>query len=403
MPAPLEGITVVEVANWLAAPSAGALMADLGANVVKVEPPSGDAWRGFNMRSTGYDHDFALNFAFELDNRGKRSITIDLDRPGGPELVRRLAEHADVFLTNLTQPRRERFELTPEAIHAVNPRAVYTSLTGYGTHGPDANRAGFDYSAFWARSGIMAALEQPPAPPPFNRAGQGDHSTCFNLLASTLAALRLRDLTGEGQYVEVTLQGTGMWTIATDYSAVLTSGLPSPRHDREAPPNPIWNSYQVRDGRWILLVMVQPDPYWAPFCAAIGEPALARDERYDTLMKRIEHSRELTAHIAERLAAHDFAYWSRVLDEHRLIWAPAAELPEVAADPQVREMGWIASVEHPEVGRYETLGTPFEIRGADVGPRGPAPGIGQHTYEVLQEFGVPEGEITGLAEQGVFG
>ncbi len=403
MPAPLDGITVLEVANWLAAPSAGALMADLGADVIKVEPPAGDVWRGFSMRSAGYDRDFAQNYAFEMDNRGKRSITVDLGRPGGPDLVRRLARDVDVYLTNLTPPRRARYGLTYDAIREANPRVVYTSLTGYGTRGPDADRPGFDYAAFWARSGIMAAIEQPPAPPPLNRAGQGDHTTSLNLLASTLAALRLRDRTGEPQYVEVTLQATGMWTLATDFSAVLMSGLRSPRHDREAPPNPIWNSYQASDGRWLLLVMVQPDPYWPPFCAAIGEPALARDERYDTLMKRLEHSRELTEHIAGRIAEHDVAHWSRRFDEHRIIWAPAAELPEVATNPQVRAMGWVATVEHPETGPYETLGTPFQIAGADVGPRGPAPAPGQHTFDVLRAAGLGEAEIAALAAGGVFG
>ncbi|MBM3140807.1 MAG: CoA transferase [Chloroflexi bacterium] len=403
MAAPLEGITVVEVANWLAAPSAAALMADLGANVIKVEPPGGDTWRHVNLRAMGYQHDFALNYAFEVDNRGKRSITVDLDREGGPALVRRLAEGADVFITNLTKPRRERFGLSDAAVRERNPRVVYTSLTGYGTRGPDAERAGFDYSAFWARSGIMASLEQPPAPPPLNRGGQGDHTTSLNLLAAVLAALRLRDRTGEGQYVEVTLQATGMWTIAADFSAALASGLATPRHDRTQPPNPIWNSYVTADRRWLLLVMPQPDPYWEPFCRAIGEPELAADERYDSLLKRVERSKELTTRIAARFAQHDLAYWARTLDAHRLIWAPAAELNEVASDPQVRAMGWIARIEHPTAGPYETLATPFQIRGAEIGPRGPAPAIGEHTHDVLRELGLGDHEIATLAEHGVFG
>ena len=174
MAGPLSGIVVIEAANWLAAPSAGALMADLGADVVKVEPPGGDPFRFYDQRASGYDHDFALNYAFELDNRGKRSITVDLAKEGGPGLVRRLCERADVFLTNLTQPRRERYGLTDEALRAVCPSIIYASLTGYGTRGPDSERAGFDYSAFWARSGVMAALQQPPgAPPAAQPAGPG--------------------------------------------------------------------------------------------------------------------------------------------------------------------------------------------------------------------------------------
>jgi crotonobetainyl-CoA:carnitine CoA-transferase CaiB-like acyl-CoA transferase len=403
MVAPLDGVRVVEVANWIAAPAAAALMADLGADVIKVEPPGGDALRNFDLRAYGYDHDFDLAYPFELDNRGKRSVTIALDRPGGPELVRRLAKDADVFITNLTPDRRTRFGLDDGSIHAVNVRAIYASLTGYGSSGPDANRAGFDYSAFWARSGIMASLVQAGAPPPPNRGGQGDHTTSLNLLAAVLAALRLRDQTGEGQYVEVTLQGTGMWTIATDLSAALISGLDAPRTDRTAPSNPIGNSYPTSDDRWVLLVMPQSDRYWPSFCAAMGEPELATDDRYNSIPKRLEHTRALTAHLTERFLEHDLAYWRDALDQHGLIWAPVVELSELVDDPQVREMGWITEIEHPTIGSYETLGTPFQIRHATIGPRRPAPSIGEQTQTVLGEIGLSDEEIASLAEQGVFG
>ena len=402
MAAPLDGIRVIEVANWLAAPSAAALMADLGADVVKVEPPGGDVFRDYDLRASGYDHDFALNYAFELDNRGKRSVTVDLTKPEGPDVVRRLCERADVFLTNLTQPRRERFGLAEESVRGVNRAIVYASLTGYGTRGPDAERAGFDYSAFWARSGVMAAVQQPQtAPPPLNRPGQGDHTTSLNLLAAVLAALRLRDQTGEGQYVEVTLQATGMWTIATDLAAALVSGLEAPRHDRVAPASPLWNSYQTGDGRWIVLVMLQPDLYWPAFCEAIDRPEWASGDQPKPVLG--ERSHHFAAAIAECFAEHDLAYWSRRLDEHGVIWAPAAELPEVIEDPQVREMGWIVEVEHPAGGTYPTLGTPFQIRDAELGPRGPAPEHGAQTSEVLLELGMDEQEVARLAVAGVFG
>jgi crotonobetainyl-CoA:carnitine CoA-transferase CaiB-like acyl-CoA transferase len=280
----------------------------MGADVIKVEPPSGDVFRHLNLRVIGYDHDFALNYGFELDNRGKRSVAIALDQAGGPELVHRLCERADLFLTNLTQRRRERYRLTEEAICAANPRIIYTSLTGYGTRGPDANRPGFDYAAFWARTGIMATLGEPPSAPPLCRGGQGDHTTALNILAAALAALRLRDRTGEGQHVDVTLYGTGIWTIGADFSAALVARQHPKRHDRNAPANPIWNSY----------------------CTS--------DERYDSAPKRTERTGELTAAISARFAAHPFAYWASQLDEHGLIWAPVADLPDVIDDPQAREV-----------------------------------------------------------------
>jgi len=404
MTAPLEGIRVLEVASWLAAPSAGALMADLGADVIKVEPPGGDPFRSFLLRSMGYQYEFEANYAFELDNRGKRSVTVALDQPGGPPLVRRMSAHVDVFLTNLIQQRRARYGLTWDDVREVNPRIVYASFSGYGTRGPDRDRPGFDYAAFWARSGLMSLLGEPPSPPPLCRGGQGDHTTSLNLLAAVLAALRLREGTGEAQHVEVTLQGTGMWTLGGDLQAALVAREQPARHDRTRPANPIWNSYRARDGAWILLVMPQPDPhYWPRFCAMVGRPEWARDERYDTLLKRREHTVALTAAIDRLFAEHDLAHWSAKLDEHGLIWAPVATLPEVVDDPQAREMGSFTTITHPTLGSFETLDTPFRIYGAQVGARGPAPSAGEHTFEVLAELGIDDEELARLAADDVIG
>ena len=400
---PLDGIRVLEVANWLAAPAAGALMADLGADVVKIEPPGGDVFRSFVLSSMGYDFDFATNYAFEVDNRGKRSVTVALDRPGGCALVRRLSESVDVFITNLVQERCVRYGLGFDAIRAANPRVVYTAFSGYGTRGPDQNRPGFDYAAFWARSGLMGLLGEPPSPPPLCRGGQGDHTTALNILAAVLAALRLRERTKEAQHVEVTLQGTGMYTIAGDLQAALVARQQPRRHERTRPANPIWNSYRCGDGEWVLLVMPQPDPYWPRFCAMIGRPEWAHDPRYDSLRGRREHTVELTTTIDAIFALHDRPTWAAKLDEHRLIWAPVATLPEVVDDPQVREMGWFATLEHPTAGRFETLAAPFRIYGADIAPRSASPSPGQHTFDVLAELGIAEDEIAKLAADGVLG
>ena len=402
MSAPLEGIRVLEVANWLAAPAAGALLADLGADVIKVEPPGGEVYREFLLRSMGYTHEFDANYGFQTDNRGKRSITVALDAPGGPELVRRLAARADVFLTNLIQRRRVRYGLTWEDVRGASPRVIYASLSGYGTRGPDENRPGFDYAAFWARSGLMGLLGEPPSPPPLCRGGQGDHTTALNILAAVLAALRLRDRTGEAQHVEVTLHGTGMWTLAGDLQAALVAREHPTRHERSRPANPIWNSYRTRCGNWILLVMPQPDPlYWPRFCAMIGCPEWAQDPRYATLHDRRRNTVELTSAIEARFAEHDRAYWAGRLDAHDLIWAPVAKLTDVIEDPQAREMGWFTTIEHPTLGRFETLDTPFKIYGADVGARGPAPEAGADTFDVLAELGVGEDELARLATDGV--
>jgi crotonobetainyl-CoA:carnitine CoA-transferase CaiB-like acyl-CoA transferase len=403
MTAPLEGIRVVEVANWLAAPSAAALMADLGADVIKVEPPGGDAYRQFNL-GIGYDGEGPpVNHAFELDNRGKRSITVDVSQSAGAEVVHRLAASADIFITNLLQPRRERYGLAIDDIRAANDRIIYVSFSGYGTEGPDAGRAGFDYAAFWARSGVMNLLGDPDAPPILCRPGQGDHTTALNLLAATLAALRLRDMTGEGQVVDVTLVGTGLWTVGTDMSGALVSRQQPPRHNRASPPNPLWNAYRCGDGRYILLVMVQPDPYWPGFCAALGHPEWQADARYDSLQHRAEHSAELTSGIADVFAGRRFEEWGAILDAHGMIWAPVAELPEVAADPTIRSLGTFTEVTRDGGPSFETLSAPFHIRGADVAVRGPAPDPGEHTNAVLEQYGFTSEEVALLAASGVLG
>ena len=404
MAAPLDGIKVLEVANWLAAPAAAALMADMGADVIKVEPPSGDIFRGFILRSIGYDFDFPHNYGFEVDNRGKRSIAIDLDKPGGPELVRRLAEDCDVFLTNLVQRRRVRYGLTLDEVKAANPQVIYASFSGYGAHGPDEDRPGFDFAAFWARSGIMSMIGEPDAAPAMCRGGQGDHTTALNILASVLAALRMRDKTGEGQHVEVTLQGTGMYTIAGDFSAALTSKKNPTRISRKTPVNPIWNTYRCADDRWILTVMPVPFPaYWPKFCQIIEKPEWADDDRWNDLPKLRANTPMLVEWIDEIVAARPYAHWARLFDEYGLIWAPVATMTDMINDPQVREMGWITEVEHPTAGKFETLNTPFRLYGTDTGARGRAPEIGEHTFEVLTAAGITEDEMTRLAEVGVLG
>ena len=404
MVAPLDGIRVVEVANWLAAPSAAALMADLGADVIKVEHPVGDAWRHTLMRGQkpGYRPDVDIDAPYELDNRGKRGVALSLDAPGGSDVARRLASQADIFITNLTAPRIARYDLSRETLRELNPTLIYVVLTGYGTRGPDQALTAFDYSAFWARSGIMGLIGEPDGPPMPCRPGQGDHATALNLLSGVLAALRLRDLTGEGQSVEVTLQRTGAWTIGADLSAALITERQPPRIDRVQPGNPLFNSYETADGRWLMLVMPTSDRYWAPTCRALERVDWLSDDRLATLEGRMLHTAELTASMVEVFKTRTLAEWSPLLTAASLTWAPVAELPELIRDPQMEAMNAWAVIEGAE-GPFRTLNTPFEIAGADIGPRGPAPKTGQHTLEVLRELGWSDDELAELAAQGVFG
>ncbi|MFN0094415.1 MAG: CaiB/BaiF CoA transferase family protein [Dehalococcoidia bacterium] len=401
MAAPLDGVRVLEVANWLAAPAAAAMMADMGADVIKVEPPGGDPYRATGVK-IGFDIPFAMNYSFQLDNRGKRSITVDLDKPGGAETVRELAKTADIFITNLLPERRARYGLTFEDLKAVSPKVAYVLLSGYGSEGPESWRPGFDHAAFWAASGIMGLMGEPTEAPPDCRSGQGDHTTSLNILAASLAALRMAEVTGEAQFVETCLQVSGMWTIAADYASTLASGVDPKRASRNAPRTPITNHFQCGDGRWIQFAMPKPFPaYWPRFAKAVGKPEWA-DLAPDLEALR-KHNVAWVAELDGVFATKPLAEWGAIFDEAGIIWAGVATPLEVAASPQVQQMGWITELDHPVHGPFKTLNTPFRMHGTDTGARGPAPEAGANTEAVLREAGWREEQLAELAAAGVFG
>lgn len=398
MTAPLEGIRVLEVASWLAVPSCASLLADLGATVIKVEPPSGDAYRRLYAGLMGEDF---IHPTYQFDNRGKRGVCVDLEQPEGQALVHRLARDVDIFLTNLTAPRLARYRLTDEDIHAIAPKAIYAVLAGFGTKGPDSQRQAFDQTAFWARSGAMSVFGDRDDGPLIARGGYGDRTTALNLLSAILAALRLRDQTGEPQYVEVTLQRTGIWALASDVNAALYDRQQPAKTSRQAPGNPIWNSYQCADGRWLVMIMPMAMQYWPSFCHTIGRPEWITDERFQNLLGLAQNGPQIVPELQAMFRAHDLGHWRGVLDGAGLIWEPVAELPEVVDDPVLREAGAFSMIIHETGGAMEIVGTPFHIRDADVGVRGPAPDAGQHTREVFAEAGLAAGDIEDLIARGV--
>jgi crotonobetainyl-CoA:carnitine CoA-transferase CaiB-like acyl-CoA transferase len=398
MTAPLDGIRVLEIANYVAAPALGALMRDLGADVIKAEPPGGEVMRASFTPGTGAYH---VNFLFELENRGKRSMTLALGTSEATELVHELLANCDVLLTNLLAPRQERFGLTFEQVHARNPHIIHCSISGFGLEGPDASRPGFDFTAFWARAGIMGLVGHPGAEPVLSRIAQGDHTAAMNALAAVFAALRMRDLTGKGQAVDISLQQTGVYTVATDVARTLMDGKQPKKLDRRAPNNPLFNTYETADGEWVLLVHMTPDPYWPKVCAAIDRSDLVRDE-YATLRQRMEHGAALAAEIQSAIGARDLAHWQERFDDQALIWAPMAALPDVVKDAALRGRDAFPTVEHPD-GPFETVGVPFRIVGAEIGPRGRSPEPGEHTQAVLAELGISEARVAELAAAGVFG
>jgi crotonobetainyl-CoA:carnitine CoA-transferase CaiB-like acyl-CoA transferase len=396
----LEGVRVLEVAGWMAGPGAAAMMADLGADVIKVEPLRGDAMRGA-IRQPEVTDRAPLDASFQHDNRGKRGIAVAVNKPEGADLVRRLAAASDVFLCNLLPRRQAKYGLDSASLFAVNPRLVHATLTGYGVEGPDVERAGYDITAFFGRGGIIDSMTEPGNQAPRIRPAVGDHAAALSLFASVLAALRLVERTGKGQVVDVSLLQTAAWTMSTDLSATLVDGVNPPRTGRRSRNHALHGPFRCADERWILLFM--PEPHWWPrFCQAVGRPEWIDDPRFPDIPTRRANMSELTDLMDALFAERSLAGWGALFDEQGFIWGPGSTIADFAADPQAEAVGLFPTVEHPD-GAFRTIAAPFSIAGADVRPRGPAPEIGQHTAEVLGDLGLDAAELHRLAEAGILG
>ena len=402
MDGPLEGIRVLEVANYLAAPSAAAIMADMGADVVKVEPPGGDHWR-LSYLQAEYGLDRAINYGFEMDNRGKRSITLDLAKEEAVDAVHKIADKADVFITNLLPRRMERFKLRYDDLSTTNPRLVYLAFNGYGPEGPQKDRPGYDHTAFWASSGIMSLFSDPGQPPVDLQIGMGDHTTGPLLLAGVLAALFERERSGKGQRVTTSLLNMGLWVIGVDVQHRLAGGRDRDRYQRTEAPDPMYNTYMSQDGHWFIILMHPIESHWIKLCRAFGKEELADDPRFKTAEGRAKHAKEIVVHLDEGAGGIPFLELGKRMDAEKIIWAPMRTVWEALEDPQVEANGYVTEISHPKHGNYRTLNTPLHFDRSAVGPKGPAPEVGQHTTEVLLEVGYSKGEIERINDLGAFG
>ena len=398
---PLHGIKVVELGIWIAGPATAAVLGDWGADVVKIEHPvGGDPLRG--LKALGFPTEPTLNPSVELDNRNKRSVAVNVQKPEGNELVRRLVRTADVFVTNLRAPSIERAHLSYDDLRADNPRLIYALVSGYGTRGAEKDRGAFDYAAFWSRAGIMASLGEPGGPPPSQRPAMGDHPTGLALAGAVAAALYHRERTGEGQAVHLSLFQAGIWTMATDVQTCLLSGL-APTPTGRAVPNPLWNHYRGQDGRWFHLVMPQADRYWPRFCEAIDRLQLATDQRYIDVRARAQRSRELIQLFDSIFATKTCKEWGQIFDRFDLMWAPVQSIDEVIQDPQARAVEAFAKLPHRSGDEIEVVKSPVEFRATPSSVRRLAPEVGEHTEEVLLEYGYTWDDIAALKESGAIG
>jgi crotonobetainyl-CoA:carnitine CoA-transferase CaiB-like acyl-CoA transferase len=392
----LDGIKVVEVAQWVAAPAAGALLADWGADVIHVEHPvHGDGMRGLsNVGGMGVD------WLFEQDNRNKRGMTLDVSREEGQAVLHRLVAGSDVFITSLRPGDLERHNLGYPALSRLNPRLIYASLTGYGRKGPDRERRGYDMTAFWARSGFMESLREPDAAPVFPRGGLGDHATSIALVCGIVTALFARERTGVGQEVDVSLYNTGVWVLGVDVSCALETGEYPPLRRRSDTPA-MSNVYRTKDDRWIFFAHLQQDPYWSAFCKALDLGRIEEDERFKTMEARMAHNDELFPMVEQAMAGRTMEEWKPILDGYGLIYSPAQDAKDVAGDEQARANDFFASVEHPTRGTAKLVANPIKLSGTPSSIRTTAPELGQHTEEVLLEIGYTWDDITRLKDHGV--
>ena len=398
----LEGIKVLEVANWVAAPSTCTILADLGAQVIKVEhPETGDPVRSIQLSATGIGaYTGGINAIFEQLNRGKQSIGINLETAGGQQAVRKLAAEADVMVTNLTPHRQVRYGLTYEDIFSVNARIIYLVLTGYGMDGPERDRSGFDYAAFWARSGIMAMLGEQGEPPVQQRPGYGDQTTSLAMTSAVGLALYERERSGKGQRIDCALLHTAMWALGLDTAATLKDRVALPRNSRKRAGNPLFNYYETKNGKWVQLVMIESERFWDGFCAALGLDDLVADPRFDTHVHRVENNLELLKIVTERFLQRTRDEWAPRLDEGRCIWAPIQTLEEVIEDPQALTNGYTTTLDHAEEGEFQLVSTPMKFQRTPAQTTDPAPELGQHTETVLLELGYTWDEISSLKDQG---
>lgn len=398
MPGPMEGVRVVELGVWVAGPAAGGILADWGADVVKVEPPGiGDPGRLFGQMLGG---DLPFNPPFEMDNRSKRSIGIDLANPDGFELALELIDGADVFLTNVRMAGLARLGLDPETLAKRNPRLIYCALTGYGMEGPDADRAAYDIAAFWARSGIAAALTTPGSHPPFQRGGMGDHNAGLCAAAGISAALFKREKTGEGQLVSTSLLREGIYTLSFDLAITCRFGVAVGSANRKQMGNPCINNYQDKAGRWFWIVGLEGDRHWPPLCQAVGHPEWTEDPRFDTAKNRQQNAEALITLLDEIFATRTTDEWRPIFDATEdFFWAPVQTGDEVINDPQVLASGGLIDV--PDEGSTTRFpATPVDFHGTPWEPRWMAPELGQHTDEVLGELGCNGERIAALREKG---
>ena len=400
MAGPLTRVKVVEITMFQQGPVAGMRLGDLGADVIKVEPKTGDPARGF-MRIVGVDAGLkGRNYYFESNNRNKRSIAIDLTKEDGKKIFFELIKQADIFLTNMSIDAPKRMGIDYKALSAINPRLIYAHASGWGRKGPDAETLSFDYTGV-ARSGTMMMCGERGGPPGTLIPGMGDEQGGLMCAWAVTAALYAREKTGKGQMVDTSLMGSLIALQGVNFAATGVLGQEYPRWLRSEAGNAIYNHYKCGDGKWIVLAHLQPDRYWPSVCKAMGLEELENDPKFNTVEARHANAKELVAIFDKKFATKTRAEWMQIFKKENVIHTPVQSSTEVFEDPQPLANDYIISVEHPVWGKIKMLGFPWTFHETPASVRREAPVLGQHTEEILLELGYTWDDITKLKSEEV--
>lgn len=388
MTGPLDGVRVVELGVVIAGPATASLLADWGAEVIKIEPLTGDPQRG--------NVDASL---FEMDNRSKRSMTVDVSRPEGLQIARELILRADVFVTNLRPGALGRLGLDHATLSALQPRLVYAAITGYGDTPEGGEKPGYDVGAFWARTGIGYSLTRKSADPPVPRPGMGDHTTALAAAGGVAAALLARERTGTGQLVSTSLMRTGAYVLSSDLNSSL-QGNRRPGGLNRMMFNPLLAVYRSSDDQWFWLLGVQATRHWPGVCRAIGRPELALDERFATMEALVANRTEVLGLLDAAFATRTMADWADAFAEEDVWWDPQLSFGDVLADPLIRASGVVRALADAD---GETIATPVDFGAERSDAPRRTPEAGEHTELILAELGYDWNTIIALKDDKTIG
>lgn len=392
-----DGLKVIDCASYIAAPGAATILADFGADVIKVEPVGGDMYR--RLAGTEGQPAASENFAWLMANRSRRGLALNLATPEGAEVLRRLVAGADVFITNAPFPARRRLGIDYETLAQLNQRLIYASFSAYGETGPEADKPGFDSNAWWSRSGLMDQVRaQYDMPPARSVPGMGDNPSAVSLYGAIVTALYRRERTGEGGLASSFLLANGLWSNSYLAQARLCGAEIPRRLPREQAPNPLMNHYETADGRWLLVSLLNPQVQWPVFAERIGLGHLAEDPRFAGIADRSRNNRELIGLIDAAIRHKTLAEWRAILDGHGLTFGFVATLDDMLDDEQMRASGALVPLDGEAL---LTVNSPVFVAGAPKQPPRRAPDIGEHSDEVLAELGYDAATIADLRARGI--